>query len=605
MPYSEEQSARRQPVAPEPEPQPAAIGGGSTGKRAIEPPAIARPPRELIPQPPATPKKGWHLGRRWWMVAAGAALVLTMLTVAAVYLLTRKPSTVDQLIILTVPSGATVTLDSKDYGHTPVKLEQLTAGPHTITIEKENYESISEQINLTPDTVPLEYKLKVLASPEATGTPEEVIKKFEDRANDAFANGQYLMPYQDSALYFAQQLQRYEDAGANDFATDMIDRIRRIELQAARDASNSGDMGKAREIYNALSENYPDNEEVRASVAKFENQISQHRGDVQNYLKKATDAFQAGILADPLRSSAYFYSKQVLAIDKQNAQARSIYNQVKETLTSRAEDANRRGDVESAIRQLENIARLYPDDKALQQRAREIESQHSSEVAKANDPGARRVQGLQKYQSGDYAGAIVDLQFAVDRNRATPDVIFALAHSHMMKGQLEQAAHYFRQVPVSSDDQYRSAIAALGDIAKEQGDSAGALEKYKQAKSLGGSTLYSIGKLDDRIEQIEKKQRVKAAEPVAVTIQAKHLHGGIIGGSCSGTLTVNSTGVRYEGSNHTFSANLLSAGVRVSQDEMVVKFQDKNEKFKVTRGDAERFNEALSRFQQFYSPANK
>jgi hypothetical protein len=49
----------------------------------------------------------------------------------------------------------------------------------------------------------------------------------------------------------------------------------------------------------------------------------------------------------------------------------------------------------------------------------------------------------------------------------------------------------------------------------------------------------------------------------------------------------------------------LSAGVRVVKDEMVVKFQDKNEKFKVPRAEAERFNETLSRFQQFYSPANK
>ena len=145
----------------------------------------------------------------------------------------------------------------------------------------------------------------------------------------------------------------------------------------------------------------------------------------------------------------------------------------------------------------------------------------------------------------------------------------------------------------------------LGDIARERGDYAGALEKYKEAKQLGGSTLYSIAKLDDRIEQIEKKERAKAAEPVPITIRAKHLHGGLMGGSCNGTLTISSTGVRYDGTEHTFSSNLLATGVRIAQEEMVVKFQDKNEKFKVLRAEAERFNEALSRFQQFYSPANK
>jgi len=78
-----------------------------------------------------------------------------------------------------------------------------------------------------------------------------------------------------------------------------------------------------------------------------------------------------------------------------------------------------------------------------------------------------------------------------------------------------------------------------------------------------------------------------------------------MGGSCNGTLTIGSTGLRYDGTEHTFSANLLAAGVRIAKDEMTVRFQDKNEKFKVSRADAERFNESLSRFQQFYSPANK
>src|SRR5437868_6940189 len=49
-------------------------------------------------------------GKRWWLFAAASALLLTILTLAAVYLVTKKPSTVDQLVILTVPSGAEVKL---------------------------------------------------------------------------------------------------------------------------------------------------------------------------------------------------------------------------------------------------------------------------------------------------------------------------------------------------------------------------------------------------------------------------------------------------------------------------------------------------------------
>jgi PEGA domain len=591
MSYSEEQAAQREGV--ESNVKTVAVEDRSMMGNVMSATAPASAARR---------RKTWQLGSRWWILAAGSAVLLTMLTVAAVYLLTRKPSTVDQLIILTVPSGADVKLDSKDYGHTPVKLEQLVAGTYTLTIEKENFEPVVEQITIS-DAQTLEYKLKVLPSPDAVGTPEEVNKRFQERANEALARNQYLVPYLDSAFYFAQQIQRNDPANA--FATEVIEHVRRAELQIAREAATGGDFGKAREIYNALSENYSDNEEVRAAVAKFENQIAQHRGEVGDLVKKATDALQSGSLVEPERGSAYYYAKRAMAIDRQNAQARAVYTQVKETLTARAGEAEKRGDVDSAIKQFKRLTQLFPDDKTLRQQARDLETQHAAEVARQNDAGARRVQGLDEYGRGEFTAAIPDLEFAVTRNRGTPDVVFALAYSYMKVGHLDQAAHYFGQVQASSDDQYRSAIAALGDIAKERGDYAGALERYKQAKQLGGSTLYSVAKLDDRIEQIEKRERAKAAEPVPITIRAKHLHGGLMGGSCNGTLTIGSTGLRYDGTEHTFSANLLAAGVRIAKDEMIVRFQDKNEKFKVSRADAERFNESLSRFQQFYSPANK
>lgn len=588
-------------MEPDVEAQAVAVSEGSARRRAINAVTTATSPGATT-LPPVKSGGPRQLGTRWWILAAGSALLLTLLTAAAVYLLTRKPSTVDQLIILTVPSGANVKLNEKDYGHTPVKLEQLVAGTYTLTIEKENYEPVSEQVTVT-DAQTLEYKLKVLPSPDVAGTPEEVIRKSQEEASAAMARGQYLIPYPGSAYYWAQQIQRYDESNA--FAADTIDRVWRTELQIAREASAANDIGKAREIYNALSANFSDNEDVRAAVAKFENQIAQHRGEVSDLVKKATDALQAGSLVDPDRASAYYYAKRALAIDRQNAQARAVFNQVKETLTTRADEAYHRGDVDAAIKQLSRVVQLFPDDKALRLHAREIEEKHAGEVARENDPAQRRVDGLNKYQHADYRGAIHDLEFAANQGLVAPEVLFALAYSHLQLGHLDQAAQYFRQIRPSGDDQYRSAIAALGDIARERGDYAGALERYKEAKQLGGSTLYSVAKLDDRIEQIEKRERAKAAEPVPITLRVKHLHGGLMGGSCSGTLAITSTGVRYDGTDHTFSANLLAAGVRVVKDEMVVKFQDKNEKFKVPRADAERFNETLSRFQQFYSPANK
>src|SRR5438270_12982532 len=162
MSYSEEQTAQREAVKPDVEP--VAIDG-ATRRRVTGNVASTTSPGMASPSP-VKRGRARHLGTRWWMLAAGSALLLTMLTVAAVYLLTRKPSTVDQLIILTVPSGANIKLNSKDYGHTPGKPEQLVAGTYTLSIEKENFEPVVDQITIN-DTQTLEYKLKVLPSPDA------------------------------------------------------------------------------------------------------------------------------------------------------------------------------------------------------------------------------------------------------------------------------------------------------------------------------------------------------------------------------------------------------------------------------------------------------
>src|SRR5512132_560482 len=115
MPYSEEPSARRETVEPDVEAQTVAVGDGSARSRAINTVTTATSPGAAT-RPPVKRGGPRQLGTRWWMLAAGSALLLTLLTAAAVYLLTRKPSTVDQLIILTVPSGANVKLNAKDYG---------------------------------------------------------------------------------------------------------------------------------------------------------------------------------------------------------------------------------------------------------------------------------------------------------------------------------------------------------------------------------------------------------------------------------------------------------------------------------------------------------
>jgi PEGA domain len=555
---------------------------------------------EIPTSAPVLPRKA---GSRWRVLAAISALLLTALTIAGVYLLTKKPSTVDQVVILTVPSGAEIKLDAKDYGHSPVKLEQLPIGTYTITITKEGFEPIVTQETIF-ESRPYEYKLKPLPpSGSANLPPEEAVRQYQQQAEEAFTRGYYGIVYEGSALNYADLIIGIDSS--NVFAREMRERVRKASHQSAQNAVSRGDLAQAQEIYAFLTEYYPDDEEARVAAAKVESQLSNRRGELRGLVRKAEEALQAGNLIDPKGASAYYYSNQALAINRQDADARRVRNQVREKLAAHGEQTFARGDSEAAIKQLEHITQLFPEDKQLRARLREMISARKTEAAKTSDPNAHRIRGLDLYQRGDYGAAILELQIAMVNGMGGPDVVSALARSYMKIGELDNAASYFRRMPQSNDDSYRSSIAALGEILELQGDAPAAVEKYKEARRLGGSALYTIASLNDKIEKIERRERDKAAEPTPLTIQVRHLHGGLLGGSCGGPLTVNSTGVRYEGSEHQFSANLIGVTVRISKDEMTLQLQKTSQRFKLSRSEAEHFRETLSRFQQVYSPGNK
>jgi PEGA domain-containing protein/tetratricopeptide repeat protein len=549
---------------------------------------------------------GAFTGKRWWLLAAGSALLLTCLTIAGVYLVTKKPSTVDQLVILTVPSGADIKLDSKDYGHSPVKLERLMIGTYTLTISKEGFEPIVEPL-IVVDSGSVERKLKPVLPSETVNLPaEEQIRQIQQLSEDAFARGYHGPVYEGSALQFADMIGRLDSN--NTFAKEMRERVRNAAHRSAQAAIPRGDLAQAQDIYKFLVENYEDDQEAKTAAERLENQLSARRGEVRELLRKADQSLQAGRLVEPSRTSAYYYSRQALAIDRQNEKARQIRSQVKETLAAAGEQAYKRGDVEAAIKQFEQVGQLFPEDKQSRVRVREIQGQRAAEQPKPLDSNARRQRGLDAYRRGNFEDAIPDLQNASVNGQGTQAVVFALARSYLQTGRLDQAEPLFYQVqPATGDDAHRSSVAALGDIAYKRGDSATAVERWKEARRLGGSALYPISALDDKIEQIEKKQREKAAEPSPLTLQVKHLHGGLLGGSCSGTLTINATGVRYDGQQgkHVYASNLVGVGVTLTKDDMAIAFQGNSQKFRVARADAERVRETIARYQQTYSPSSK
>ncbi|HXG65286.1 MAG TPA: PEGA domain-containing protein [Blastocatellia bacterium] len=566
--------------------------------RAIIEKAAARAESEIAaPATTGSGESGKKPSRtRWWALAAGSAALLALIAAGGIYLLTRRPSTVDHLVILTVPSGAEIRLNSADYGNSPVKLEQVPIGRYKLEISKDGYEPYEEWVDLT-NSMTVEAKLKAA---ESSVPRDEQIRRLQQRAEAAFAAEKYINPYEESAFHFAERITGLDEM--NQFAREMRERIRQAMHQSAKSEMARGDMASAYDLYKSLVEFYPLDEEASAAQARLEAQLSARRGELRELLQKAESALRAGYLIEPERTSAYYYTRQALARDRQNAQAQALRTQIRDRVLAASDRTFERGDHDTAVRQLQRLARLFPDDNEVRSRLREMISKREDAAPRPQDPKAMRVEGLARYRHGDFSGAVYYLEHAYAHGNNTTEVIFALAHSLMKTGYLDQADAYFAKIPPAAGESHRSAIAARGDIAMRRGDAATALARYNEALHLGGSTLYSVATLEDKIADIERQRREKAAEPAPLTIHVKHMHGGFFQGSCNGVLTVNSTNVRYDADNgeHRISANLMAVGVFLTRNEMTVQFQ-KRERFKASPADAERFREAVAKYQAYYA----
>jgi len=423
------------------------------------------------------------------------------------------------------------------------------------------------------------------------------IEEKQRRAEDAFVAGHYSLPFDESALSYAYSIS-VEDP-SNPFAVDMLERIRKAMHETADAAVKRGDFLLAKDTYNQLIAYYSDDKDAPLALARLENQLSARKGEVAGLIRKAEEALQQDRLIEPASISAYNYVMEALLIDSRNELALALKTRIRDRVLKQSEQTYANGDEDAAIRQLRNARKYFSGDSIILARLNEWTQGGTREAPQPVDASARRIDGLKKYRHGNYAEAITDLETAATNNQGTPEVIFALADSYWKVGQHNKAAHYFREVPPYADDQYKSSIGALGDIALERGDKTRALDYFKRAREMGGSILYTVAKLDDKIERIENQQREKAEKPENTLVSVRHVHGGLFGDrSCQGTLTVSGAGVTYKSNEHNYSANLVAVGVSVEKDEMTVTgLQSKPVKFKISFSEAERFRQALSKFQ--------
>jgi len=166
---------------------------------------------------------------RWY----GAAIVLLaiVLGATAILLVTRERAS-GIVSIATDPPKATVFIDGRWVGHTPLVVE-LTAGTHRIVIQKEGYHPIEREIFADPSEPEASYdfSLEPEISSDAPGDRRERIRQLKLLVEEALRRGDYVAPENANALYYLNQLQRL--APDDPFVPEMRERIRRLLRQQA------------------------------------------------------------------------------------------------------------------------------------------------------------------------------------------------------------------------------------------------------------------------------------------------------------------------------------------------------------------------------------
>lgn len=337
-------------------------------------PTLSTPNDSLDRPTPAARIRAWHR----WGVILGGALISVGFVVGGILLYLRRTPPTGTVTVVTNPLGAAVFLDGRKFGDSPCTLENVIVGTHTIQASKEGF-LLLERIVYVEAGQALDVTGLVLQpikpeSPKKSApgeAPTERIAEFQQLADEAFARGDYLSPENDNALYFADAVLLIQPDNAP--ARGMRLAVRDALAKQAETAIYRGDLATAQNTYAALAARFPDEPRGEAGVTKVGELLDNRRDQVEQLNENAQRAFEAGRYLEPRPASAYYFTAQVLAIDRTNTDALELRASLRRILRSNADQHAKTGtDPETIRNEYRLLARLFPEDRTFAQRLRDL-----------------------------------------------------------------------------------------------------------------------------------------------------------------------------------------------------------------------------------------
>ena len=451
----------------------------------------------------STARRSWRL----WVAAFAAAAVLVTLAVAFAMLLSSRKTTLDALVIVTIPSGAEVIFDGASLGPAPVRLEGVRLGSHVVRAEKEGFTGAEVEVSLDEDfDEPVELKLKPMAPPGSVArTPREQIEEFTALAEDAFGRGDLVVPADRSALYYADAILSLDAQSA--YAAEMRERIRTRLLTDAHAAAARKDLPRAKEAYGQLLLLFPGDADSRTGLTAIEEQLRREQTRVEEFVARGRKAFEEGRFVEPQGRSALSYAARALAVAPENPQALALRKRVRDRLLAdaRAQVASDR--VEPAVGALRRLVALFPEDRAIRG---ELDALLRGDAALAKRE--RRDAGSRAYRAGSYREAIEQLEAAARLGSLEASDYAVLGQSHLRLGNAAEARRALERA-VLQDGRQVEPLVTLASLAERRGERAAAARYLRRAAALGGTPDLSRERLESMAAELDRKAKPAVATP--------------------------------------------------------------------------------------------
>jgi tetratricopeptide (TPR) repeat protein len=498
------------------------------------------------------------------------------------------------LIVKTTPPGATVVVDGRPRGPSPITLGDLNSGGHQVKVMKDGYEELVQQVEVMPySTENLHLTLKPLVA-NLTNEQLAEVESWKKKLEGAQKENILLPPPDDyNVLYFADKMLAIDPANA--YAADVKAKLAESVRQNADLAYAREDWLSAEKEYKSLSIIYPNdiaiNERLADISAKIDASVKDREKQIDEWKSKAEAALKAGAFLPPDKDNAWDALRSILRLDKKNVYALEAVVHLRELLQNRGDTKLSNGDLPGARADFRLALQYFPDDKysssrlavvdarlADTSRAEQLRLQRQQEEQQQSRERIvnLRASALNAYRSGAREKALAEWQEYLKLEPNSDEAYFYLGATYLDEKQLDTAILNFEKC-IALNPGNAFAHLNLGILYdRHRGDLAQAADHLEKARSLGGAERYTPDRIQGIIKDLRDRMQLNALQSSPFAVEHKHVFS-----SCRGNLRITNEGVEFKAAeaDHSFFeaySNLRSFSV--DGDEVAIRTRN-NKKY--------------------------